>query len=295
MPSGKITPAQLLDVEAGSYHAPGTCTFYGTANSNQMLMEIMGLHIPGATFVNPDTPLRDALTRAATARALAITALGNDYTPVGEIIDERAIVNGVVGLHATGGSTNHTLHLVAIAKAAGIRLTWDDFADLSEIVPLLARVYPNGSADVNQFHQAGGMQFLIRDLLAAGLLHEDVKTVWGTGLDGYVQEPKLAADGNVAWADGPEASRDEAILRPRRARLLARGRAEAPRRQSRPRRDQGLGGEARASGGRGAGTDLPLAGGAERRLPRRASSTATSSPSSASRGRRRTACRNCTS
>jgi phosphogluconate dehydratase len=211
---GKIGDKELLDVEAGSYHSPGTCTFYGTANSNQMLMEIMGLHIPGATFVNPDTPLRDALTRAATARALAITALGNDYTPVGAIVDERAIVNGVVGLHATGGSTNHTLHLVAIAKAAGIRLTWDDFADLSEIVPLCARVYPNGSADVNQFHQAGGMQFLIRDLLAAGLLHEDVKTVWGTGLGGYVQEPALAADGQVAWADGPSASRDEAILRP---------------------------------------------------------------------------------
>ena len=211
---GKIGTKELLDVEAGSYHAPGTCTFYGTANSNQMLMEIMGLHIPGATFVNPDTPLRDALTRAATARALAITALGNDYTPVGEIIDERAIVNGVVGLHATGGSTNHTLHLVAIAKAAGLRLTWDDFADLSEIVPLMARVYPNGSADVNQFHRAGGMQFLIRDLLAAGLLHEDVKTVWGTGLGGYVQEPALDAAGNVSWADGPAASRDEATLRP---------------------------------------------------------------------------------
>jgi phosphogluconate dehydratase len=210
----KIGTKELLDVEAGSYHAPGTCTFYGTANSNQMLMEIMGLHIPGATFVNPDTPLRDALTRAATARALAITALGNDYTPVGEIIDERAVVNGVVGLHATGGSTNHTLHLVAIAKAAGLRLTWDDFADLSEIVPLLARVYPNGSADVNQFHKAGGMQFLIRDLLSAGLLHEDVKTVWGTGLGGYVQEPTLDVGGNVAWADGPAASRDEAILRP---------------------------------------------------------------------------------
>jgi len=211
---GKIGTRELLDVEAGSYHAPGTCTFYGTANSNQMLMEIMGLHIPGATFINPDTPLRDALTRAATARALAITALGNDYTPAGEIIDERAIVNGVVGLHATGGSTNHTLHLVAIAKAAGMRLTWDDFADLSEIVPLLARVYPNGSADVNQFHQAGGMQFLIRDLLGAGLLHEDVTTVWGTGLSGYVQAPQLDAAGNATWVDGPHESRDETILRP---------------------------------------------------------------------------------
>ena len=211
---GKIGREELLDVEAGSYHAPGTCTFYGTANSNQMLMEIMGLHIPGATFVNPDTPLRDALTRAATTRALAITGLGNEYTPVGQIVDERAIVNGVVGLHATGGSTNHTLHLVAIAKAAGIRLTWDDFADLSEIVPLLARVYPNGSADVNHFHQAGGMQFLIRDLLGTGLLHEDVKTVWGTGLSGYVQAPQLDAAGNAIWVDGPRESRDEAVLRP---------------------------------------------------------------------------------
>ena len=211
---GKIGKEELLDVEAGSYHAPGTCTFYGTANSNQMLMEIMGLHIPGATFVNPDTPLRDALTRAATTRALAITGLGNDYIPVGQIVDERAVVNGVVGLHATGGSTNHTLHLVAIAKAAGIRLTWDDFADLSEIVPLLARVYPNGSADVNHFHQAGGMQFLIRDLLGAGLLHEDVKTVWGTGLSGYVQAPQLDAAGNAVWVDGPHESRDEAVLRP---------------------------------------------------------------------------------
>ncbi|MCB1502694.1 MAG: phosphogluconate dehydratase [Bauldia sp.] len=210
----KISRAELLDVEAGSYHAPGTCTFYGTANSNQMLMEIMGLHIPGATFVNPDTPLRDALTREATTRALAITALGNDYTPVGAIIDERAIVNGVVGLHATGGSTNHTLHLVAIAKAAGIRLTWDDFADLSEVVPLLARVYPNGSADVNQFHQAGGMQFLIRDLLSAGLVHDDVKTVWGSGLGSYVKEPSLADNGQVAWTEGPEVSRNEAVLRP---------------------------------------------------------------------------------
>jgi phosphogluconate dehydratase len=211
---GKIGKEALLDVEAGSYHAPGTCTFYGTANSNQMLMEIMGLHIPGATFVNPDTPLRDALTRAATTRALAITGLGNDYTPVGQIVDERAVVNGVVGLHATGGSTNHTLHLVAVAKAAGIRLTWDDFADLSEIVPLCARVYPNGSADVNQFHAAGGMQFLIRDLLGEGLLHDDVKTVWGTGLSGYVQAPQLDDAGNVAWVDGPQESRDEAILRP---------------------------------------------------------------------------------
>jgi phosphogluconate dehydratase len=210
----KITRAELLEAEAQSFHAPGTCTFYGTANSNQMLMEIMGLHIPGASFVNPNTPLRDALTRAATARALAITALGNEYTPAGAVIDERAIVNGVVGLHATGGSTNHTLHLVAIARAAGMRLTWDDFADLSEVVPLLARVYPNGPADVNQFHQAGGMQFLIRELLGAGLLHEDVTTVWGTGLDGYLQTPKIGEDGNVAWDAGPKTSGNERVLAP---------------------------------------------------------------------------------
>ncbi len=210
----KISWDELLDVEAKAYHAPGTCTFYGTANSNQMLMEIMGLHIPGATFVNPDTPLRDALTRAATARALAITGQGNEYTPVGAVFDERAIVNGVVGLHATGGSTNHTLHLVAAAKAAGIRLTWDDFADLSEIVPLLARVYPNGSSDVNDFHKAGGMQFLMRELLGAGLLHDDVRTVWGNGLGGYLQTPALDDDSAVVWADGRSTSGDETILRP---------------------------------------------------------------------------------
>jgi phosphogluconate dehydratase len=179
-----------------------------------MLMEIMGLHLPGASFVNPNTPLRDALTRAATARALAITALGNEYTPVGRIIDERAIVNGVVGLHATGGSTNHTLHLVAIARAAGLRLTWDDFADLSEVVPLLARVYPNGSADVNQFHEAGGMAFLIRQLLDAGLLHEDVTTVWGTGLAGYTRTAQLDMDGNATWSEGPAKSADEKVLAP---------------------------------------------------------------------------------
>jgi phosphogluconate dehydratase len=211
---GKIGEAELLEAEAASYHSPGTCTFYGTANSNQMLMEIMGLHLPGASFVNPNTPLRDALTRAAAARALAITAMGNDYTPVGEVIDERAIVNGVVGLHATGGSTNHTLHLVAIARAAGIHLTWDDFADLSEVVPLIARVYPNGSADVNHFHKAGGMQFLIRELRAAGLLNDDVRTVAGTGLGAYTQSPRLADDGSVVWEDGPHESGDEKVLAP---------------------------------------------------------------------------------
>ena len=211
---GKIDEGDLLEAEAASYHSPGTCTFYGTANSNQMLMEMMGLHLPGASFVNPNTPLRDALTKAATIRALSITAGGNDYTPIGEVIDERAVVNGVVGLHATGGSTNHTLHLVAIAKAAGIQLTWDDFADLSEVVPLLARVYPNGSADVNQFHRAGGVQFLIHELLSEGLLHHDVRTVVGSGLGSYRRVPELTEDGVVAWIPGPVQSQDEAVLAP---------------------------------------------------------------------------------
>ncbi|MGE3832109.1 MAG: dihydroxy-acid dehydratase, partial [Parvibaculaceae bacterium] len=197
---GKVGREALLEAEAQSYHGPGTCTFYGTANSNQMLMEIMGLHLPGTTFVNPNTPLRDAITRVAAKRALAITALGNEYTPVGRIIDERAVVNGVVGLLATGGSTNHTIHLIAMAAAAGIHLTWDDMAELSSVVPLLTRIYPNGKADVNHFHAAGGMGFMIRELLGAGLLHEDVKTVWGSGLSGYLAEPRLT-EGEIAWVD----------------------------------------------------------------------------------------------
>jgi phosphogluconate dehydratase len=191
---GKVGRAELLEAESKSYHSPGTCTFYGTANSNQMLMEIMGLHLPGASFVNPGTPLRDALTRAAAKRALSLTAQGNDYTPIGQIIDEKAIVNGLVGLHATGGSTNHTLHLIAMAAAAGLKVTWDDMSDLSDATPLLARVYPNGVADVNHFHAAGGMGFLIRELLEDGYLHEDVKTVWGAGLSGYTVEAKLIED-----------------------------------------------------------------------------------------------------
>ena len=210
---GKVGRAELLESESKSYHSPGTCTFYGTANSNQMLMEIMGLHLPGASFVNPNTPLRDALTKAAVKRSLEITASGNGYTPVGEILDERAFVNGVIGLHATGGSTNHTLHLVAMARTAGIRLTWHDFSDLAEVVPLLARVYPNGSADVNHFHAAGGMQYLIRELLSEGLLHEDVRTVAGTGLSGYTAEPKLGEDGSVTWVDGPTESADTNVVR----------------------------------------------------------------------------------
>ena len=210
---GKVGRAELLEAESRSYHGPGTCTFYGTANTNQMLMEIMGLHLPGSSFVNPNTPLRDELTRLAAKRALAITALGNEYTPIGRIIDEKAVVNGVIGLHATGGSTNHTIHLVAMAAAAGITLGWDDLADLAEVTPLLARVYPNGSADVNHFHAAGGVPFLIRELLAAGLLHEDVRTVWGTGLSGYTVEPKLGADGAVAFTKAAEQTGNPQILR----------------------------------------------------------------------------------
>jgi phosphogluconate dehydratase len=210
---GKVGRDELLEAESRSYHGPGTCTFYGTANSNQMLMEIMGLHLPGASFVNPNTPLRDALTGEATRRALAITALGNDYTPVGEVIDEKAMVNAIVGLNATGGSTNHTLHLVAMARAAGIVVTWDDFAAISDHVPLLTRIYPNGQADVNHFHAAGGIGFLIGELLDTGLLHEDVRTIWGTGLAGYRKKARLE-DGVLRWDDVGKESGDETVLRP---------------------------------------------------------------------------------
>ena len=211
---GKAGRTELLEAESKSYHGPGTCTFYGTANSNQMLVEIMGLHLPGASFVNPGTPLRDALTKEAAKRALAITALGNDYMPAGEMIDERSIVNGVVGLHATGGSTNHTIHLIAMAAAAGIKLSWKDISDLSDVVPLLARVYPNGLADVNHFHAAGGMGFLIRELLDAGFLHEDVRTVWGKGLRAYAIEPRLGEDGMVKREPAPVSSGDDNVLAP---------------------------------------------------------------------------------
>lgn len=209
---GKVGRAELLEAESKSYHGPGTCTFYGTANSNQMLMEIMGFHMPGASFVNPGTPLREALTREAAKRALAITALGNEFTPAGEMIDERSIVNGVVGLHATGGSTNHTLHLVAMARAAGIHLTWQDISELSDVVPLLARVYPNGLADVNHFHAAGGMGFLIKQLLKTGLLHDDVRTVFGQGLEAYTVEARLGENGSVVREASPEESGDAKVL-----------------------------------------------------------------------------------
>jgi phosphogluconate dehydratase len=211
---GKVDREALLEAESASYHGPGTCTFYGTANSNQMLMEIMGLHLPGASFVNPGTPLRDALTAAAAKRVTEMTALGEQWTPVAEVVDEKALVNGVVGLLATGGSTNHTMHLLAIAAAAGITLSWEDFSDLSPVVPLLARVYPNGPADVNHFHAAGGMSFLIGQLLDAGLLHGDVLTAVGRGLDRYRREPFLSEAGEVVWRDGTDASLDKSVLRP---------------------------------------------------------------------------------
>ncbi len=210
---GKVSREELLEAEAKSYHEPGTCTFYGTANTNQMMMEIMGMHLPGSSFVNPNTPLRDALTRAAVKRAVETTSLGSDYTPVGVMLDERVFVNGLVGLLATGGSTNHTMHMVAMAAAAGIQLIWNDFADLAEVVPTLVRVYPNGKADVNHFHAAGGMGFVMRELLGAGLLHGDVKTVWGEGLEDYTKEPMLDADGEIVWRSGAATSGDATILR----------------------------------------------------------------------------------
>ncbi|WP_373050213.1 phosphogluconate dehydratase [Thalassovita aquimarina] len=211
--AGEIGRDELMEAEMASYHGPGTCTFYGTANSNQMLMEFMGLHLPGASFVNPNTPLRDALTVAGTQRALEITNLGNDYRPVSQVLDERAFVNGIVGLMATGGSTNLVLHLPAMARAAGIRLSLEDFNDISAVTPLLAKVYPNGLADVNHFHAAGGLGYMIGQLLQAGLLHEDVMTVAGDGLERYTQDPKLK-DGRVVYEPGPRDSQNDKILRP---------------------------------------------------------------------------------
>ncbi|MFG6192798.1 phosphogluconate dehydratase [Nonomuraea sp. JJY05] len=210
---GKVGRQELLDAESKSYHSPGTCTFYGTANSNQALMEVMGLHLPGSTFVNPHTELRHALTEAAGRRAVEITAHGSEYTPIGELVDEKAIVNACVALLATGGSTNHTIHLVAMAAAAGIVLTWDDFARLSGVVPSLTKIYPNGQADVNHFRDAGGMQVLIGDLLDEGLLHGDVLTVAGRGLDRYREAPELV-DGEPVWAPVTGGSSDLDVLRP---------------------------------------------------------------------------------
>jgi len=211
--AGRIGRDELLAAESAAYHAPGTCTFYGTANSNQMLMEFMGLQLPGGSFVNPGTPLREQLTREAVNNILKRTNLGDDYVPVGEIVDEKAIVNSIVGLLATGGSTNHTIHLVAIAKAAGIVIDWEDFSALSAAVPLLARVYPNGKADVNHFHAAGGLGFVISQLLDAGLLHDDVQTILGPGLRNFCREPFLE-DGVLEWRDAPAETLDADIVRP---------------------------------------------------------------------------------
>ena len=210
---GKATREELLAAESASYHSAGTCTFYGTANSNQMLMEVMGLHLPGSAFVNPGTTLRDALTVAAAEQALRVTALGNDWRPIGHTVDEKAIVNAMVGLAATGGSTNHVIHLVAMARAAGLRITWDDLDELSRATPLMARVYPNGSADVNHFHAAGGLGFVIRELIDAGLLHGDLRCVPGGDLRQLSLEPHL--DGTrLAWREPPPASGDLNVLRP---------------------------------------------------------------------------------
>lgn len=210
---GLVDRATLLEAESLAYHGPGTCTFYGTANSNQMLMEIMGLHVPGASFVNPGTPLRDALTDAALERAVHNTGrTGAQPIRMADIVTEKSLVNAMVGLLATGGSTNHTLHLVAMAKAAGILIDWDDFAELSRVVPLLARIYPNGQADVNHFQAAGGMAYLIRELRQHGLLHDDVMTVMGRGLEPYTREPWLN-QGILDWRDGPSQSGDPSVLR----------------------------------------------------------------------------------
>ncbi len=213
---GKVGRDELLKAEAASYHAPGTCTFYGTANSNQMLMEIMGMQLPGASFVHPNTPLRDAITAQTTRRAVQMTDIGGDFTPAAHVIDEKAIVNGLVGLMATGGSTNLTIHMAAIAAAAGIIINWDDFSDISHATPLICRIYPNGVADVNHFHAAGGMAYLVSQLIDAGLVHTDVKTVaGGEGLIEYTREPIKNAHAEadtVLFRDGPKESLDSEVL-----------------------------------------------------------------------------------
>ena len=213
---GKVGRDELLKVEAASYHAPGTCTFYGTANSNQMLMEIMGMQLPGASFVHPNTPLRDAITAQTTRRAVQMTDIGGEFTPAGHVIDEKAIVNGLVGLMATGGSTNLTIHMAAIAAAAGIIINWDDFSDISRATPLICRIYPNGIADVNHFHAAGGMAYLISQLIDAGLVHTDVTTVaGGEGLIEYTREPiknAHAEEDTILYKEGPKESLDTEVL-----------------------------------------------------------------------------------
>ncbi|MEM1112209.1 MAG: phosphogluconate dehydratase [Pseudomonadota bacterium] len=219
---GKIGRDALLEAESAAYHGEGTCTFYGTANSNQMLMEVMGIHVPGAAFEPPGTELREALTVAAAERLCRITDLGQHYTPLARVVDERCIVNAIVALLATGGSTNHSIHWVAIARAAGVIIDWQDFADLSAITPLVARVYPNGSADVNHFHAAGGTGYVIRTLLDAGLLHEDVQTMWGEGLRHYTMEPGLT-DGRLSYREGVNESADTEVLRAAKDPFQAEG------------------------------------------------------------------------
>lgn len=208
---GKVDRDALLQCESDSYHSAGTCTFYGTANSNQMIVEVMGLHLPGSSFVNPGTTMREALTREAAQQVVRLTDQSGDFTPLYQIVDERALVNALVALLATGGSTNHTLHLIAIARAAGIIINWNDFSDLSAVVPLLAKVYPNGEADINHFQAAGGVAYLVRELLSGGLLHEDVMTVVGRGLSRYTQEPFVEND-KLVWREGTQTSLDEAVL-----------------------------------------------------------------------------------
>ena len=219
---GKASRDELLDAEIAAYHSKGTCTFYGTANSNQMMMEMMGLHLPGAAFVTPNTPLRDALTAQAPLRAIEIADGTDAYAPMSAVVDEKSIVNAIVGLLATGGSTNHTLHIVAMARAAGVIVDWTDFDELSRITPLMARVYPNGSEDVNAFHAAGGMAYVVRQLLDAGLAHDDVVTIAGPGLRRYQQEPFLE-DGKLVWREGPTASLNPDILRPANDPFLPEG------------------------------------------------------------------------
>lgn len=220
---GKVGRKELLECESQSYHSAGTCTFYGTANSNQMLMEIMGLHLPGSSFVNPGTPMREALTREAVKQLASITDARGNYIPIGQLVDEKSIVNGMIGLTTTGGSTNHLIHLVAIARAAGIQINWSDMSELSDVIPLLCRIYPNGLADVNRFQAVGGMGFLMRELRDAGLMHDDVYTVMGgKGLDPYTKEPFLE-NGEIVWRDSPKESLDDAVLRPASKPFTATG------------------------------------------------------------------------
>lgn len=219
---GKVDKAALMDAEAASYHTAGTCTFYGTANSNQLLVEMMGLQLPGSSFVAPNTALRDALSKAAAQQVLQWTDLGGHYLPIGQLIEAKTLVNAMVALLATGGSTNHTMHLVAIARAAGFLINWDDFAALSAVTPLVAKIYPNGYADINQFQRAGGMAYLIRTLLEAELLHEDVNTVAGFGLQAYTRQPVLQ-DGTLTWQEGAADSADETVLRSAKRAFKAHG------------------------------------------------------------------------